>query len=148
MTMLRQHFIKSSRYQPIKWLFILSGLLLLLGTRPAQAETGRTAEGIRPYLQAGGLYFIENRGQLEPEVSYYLQGQDKTLYFTPTGLTIALTETTPGADTGERWVVKLDFLGGSARPIGQTPTETVVSYFRGPVDQWQVGLPTYTQLRY
>jgi hypothetical protein len=52
------------------------------------------------------------------------------------------------AHTLERWVVKLDFLGGSAQPLGQAPTETVVSYFQGSRDRWQVGLPTYARLIY
>jgi hypothetical protein len=144
----RQHCIKSGCHQPVKLVFVLGWLLLLLGASQAQAETRRAAEAIRPHLQAAGLYFIENRGQLDQQVGYYLQGRDKTLYFTPTGLTLVLTEAMPGADTLERWVVKLDFLGGSARPIGQAPIETVVSYFRGPRDQWQVGLPTYARLVY
>ncbi len=144
----RQHFIKSGCQQAVKLVFILGCLLLLLAASQAQAETRQAAEVTRPHLQATGLYFIENRGQLDQQVEYYLQGRDKTLYFTPTGLTIVLTEAISDADTSERWVVKLDFLGGSARPIGQAPTETLVSYFRGPRDQWQVGLPTYAQLIY
>jgi hypothetical protein len=144
----RQHFVKSGCHQPAKLVFILGWLLFLLGASQTRAETRWAAEVIRPHLQKTGLHFLENRGQLDQRVGYYLQDRDKTLYFTSTGLTIVLTETTSGADTLERWVVKLDFLGGSARPIGQAPTETVVSYFRGPRDQWQVGLPTYARLIY
>jgi hypothetical protein len=33
------------------------------------------------------LYFVENRGQIDPQVSYYIQGSDKILYFTPHGVT-------------------------------------------------------------
>jgi hypothetical protein len=36
------------------------------------------------------LYFIENQGQLDEPVAYYVQGQDKTLYFTPQGVTFVL----------------------------------------------------------
>jgi hypothetical protein len=28
------------------------------------------------------LYFVENRGQVDEHVAYYVQGSDKTLYFT------------------------------------------------------------------
>lgn len=31
------------------------------------------------------LYFIKNRGQLDERVAYYIQGSDKTLYFTAEG---------------------------------------------------------------
>src|SRR5215475_14542256 len=37
------------------------------------------------------LYFIENRGQVEAPVAYYLQGLDTTLYFTPHGLTFVFS---------------------------------------------------------
>ena len=42
------------------------------------------------------LYFIENRGQEDPRVAYYLQGRDTAVYFTGTGVTFALTA--PKAD--------------------------------------------------
>ena len=37
------------------------------------------------------LYFIANQGHLDERVAYYAQGKDKTIYFTPEGLTIALS---------------------------------------------------------
>ena len=39
------------------------------------------------------LYFIENHGQLDARVGYYVQGRDKIVYFTPQGLTFALSAT-------------------------------------------------------
>jgi hypothetical protein len=36
------------------------------------------------------LYFIPNRGQMDERVAYYVQGKDRTLYFTPEGITFAL----------------------------------------------------------
>jgi hypothetical protein len=41
------------------------------------------------------LYFIENQGQLDEQVAYYVQGQDKTLYFTPQGVTFVLRGSAP-----------------------------------------------------
>ena len=38
------------------------------------------------------LYFIPNQGQMDKQVAYYVQGKDKTIYFTPGGITFALTE--------------------------------------------------------
>ena len=37
------------------------------------------------------LLFIENQGQWGEQVAYAIQGSDKTLYFTPGGVTFALT---------------------------------------------------------
>lgn len=36
------------------------------------------------------LYFVENQGQLDERVVYYIQGSDKTIYFSPDGVTFAL----------------------------------------------------------
>ena len=50
------------------------------------------------------LYFVENQGQVDDEVAYYIQGSDKTIYFSPAGVTFALTASpqraaVPGART-------------------------------------------------
>jgi hypothetical protein len=47
---------------------------------PAQALLGKLP-----------LYFIENRGQEDAQVAYYLQGRDTAVYFTGTGVTFALS---------------------------------------------------------
>src|SRR5438067_7300938 len=81
------------------------------------------------------IYFIENRGQLDNRVSYYVQGQGLSVYFTPGGVSFAFTERKPHAArpadvrllpaglTDEpkprRWAMKLDFLGANpVRPEG------------------------------
>lgn len=118
------------------------------------------------------LYFVENQGQLDGHVAYYVQGSDKMIYFTPEGVTFALsaplTQTAaisedqmaslhPMGRTGDeapvqsqRWTVKLDFVGANldVRPVGQEETEAIVSYFKGQPDQWHAGLPTYARIVY
>ena len=37
------------------------------------------------------LYFIENQGQLDARVAYYMQGRDSSVYFTAEGVTFVLT---------------------------------------------------------
>jgi len=125
---------------------VLTGILLLLsGTKAIYADPGHSLP-VEVQSSVERLHFIENRGQLDPTVRYYLPGRDKTLYFTPTGVTIALSGNE--ADNPERWVVKLDFVEGQAQPTGQSPTETVISYFRGSPETWLTGLPTYNQITY
>jgi len=120
------------------------------------------------------LYFVENRGQLDPRVAYYVQGRDKTLYFTAQGITFSLTgrqdrkaapevsvqkaslrPAASGIESNQeggqqRWVVKLDFVGANpgVKPVGQDQTEAVISYFKGTRDQWQAGLRTYATIVY
>ena len=136
--------------------------------RNVEGDPGSTAfAGLHAIVQAQTdwgqmpLYFIANQGQMDDRVAYYVQGRDKTLYFTPEGVTFALTSPTPqptsspprtGEGPGEgasRWIVKLDFVGANpVRPIGQAQTGAVVSYFKGPRDEWHTGLPTYAQIVY
>jgi hypothetical protein len=120
------------------------------------------------------LYFIPNQGQIDKQVAYYVQGKDKTIYFTPCGITFALTQApkfkgisgglTHGkpipkirnaalrdekADLG-RWVVKLEFVGANENiePVGVEGTGAVVSYFKGRPSEWKTGLPIYSQIVY
>jgi hypothetical protein len=113
------------------------------------------------------LYFIENRGQVDPRVAFTVQGTNKTLYFTKEGVTIALPSSDRTIDapriekaslrqptgpeaSGGRWIVKLDFVGanGNARIAGEEKTAAVVSYFKGPREQWKTGLATYGSILY
>ena len=153
--------------------FILS---LTPAMRPSASPSVQQAEQ-QPLLESFGklpLYFVENRGQLDSRVDYYIQGRDKTIYFTPGGVTFALRSPdrqTPREESfvsdisyrhdsrlagkasgakARRWVVKLDFVGANpdVRPRGENPTSAVVSYFKGPSEDWNVGLPTYAGLVY
>ena len=45
------------------------------------------------------LYFIENQGQVDSdEAAFYIKGDDKTLYFTSSGLTIAMVQSLVSLD--------------------------------------------------
>ena len=119
------------------------------------------------------LYFIENRGQLDERVAYYLQGRGTAVYFTTGGITFAFTGPGPerraqdlerqlpvrpvawdsdpkGAGTRQRWVVRLEFVGANpaVTPRGQEPTPARISYFEGPEAQWKTGLATYASVAY
>jgi hypothetical protein len=109
------------------------------------------------------LQFIPNQGQMDGQVAYYVQGRDKTIYFTPEGLTFVLAEQTqkdgkkqpgPGEGNGleptQRWVVKLDFVDSNTdvKPVGLEESGAVVSYFKGNPEEWKTGLPAYSKILY
>ncbi len=135
---------------------VILGLLLALPAWPAPTASPTQAVALAQDWGQMPLYFVPNRGQMDERVAYYIQGRDKTLYFTPEGVTFALADLTPlplsSQERGEgrgRWVVKLDFLDANAvRPSGQEQTEAIISYFKGSPDQWQAGLPTYAKIVY
>ncbi len=102
------------------------------------------------------LFFIANQGQLDNRVAYYLPGSDKTLYFTPGGVTIALADISHNHTTGSRgehahsrYILKLEFMGANAvRPFGQEMNQAIISYFKGKPGEWRTGLPTFSKISY
>ncbi len=49
----------------------------------------------RELLNELPVYFIENRGQVDSAVRYYIKGRDRDIYFTSRGVTFALTRQEP-----------------------------------------------------
>ena len=120
------------------------------------------------------LYFVENRGQLDRRVSYYVQGSDTSIYFTGQGMTLALTGPATSSrnkdanlqkgssreeslrriareeGNRQRWAVKVDFVGANpdAKPAGRDQTSAIISHFKGPKQQWKTGLNTYSSVVY
>src|SRR6266851_1938213 len=120
-------------------------------------------------LERMPLSFIENRGQLDPSVAYYVQGRDTTLYFTAGGMTLVQTERRQekNGSTGRlekasfgrdgipteaarRYAVKLDFIGAKSPPkiVAGDPAPAVLSYFKGRKEEWKTGLSTYLSIGY
>ncbi len=95
------------------------------------------------------LYFLANQGQVDDEgVAFYLKGAEKTLFFTPGGVTFALKD--PKQDPGQRWTARLDFLGANpdVKPIGEDLRPAVFSYFHGPRENWKTAIPAYGRIVY
>jgi hypothetical protein len=112
------------------------------------------------------LYFIPNQGQIDKKVYYYVQGKDKTVYFTSEGVTYSLNAS--GASGGQGlflkkppldpaktfdkqcWVVKLDFVGArkDVKPESLEKSKTVISYFTGQKKDWKAGLQTASKILY
>ncbi len=142
--------------------FTTPGSLPPVASQPAQAS--RQADyGKMP------LIFTPNLGQDDQQVAFTVQGRDKTIYFTETGLTIVFSAQIKTAEaTGaaadkhtnpfqdrvapvpvERWALKLDFVGARVvHPEGLKQTDTIVSYFKGKPDDWFTGIPTYARIVY
>jgi hypothetical protein len=135
-------------------LFVSTLTLLVALSSPAFAD-GRV-QGLLGNLP---LYFVENRGQEDPRVAYYVPGKNITTYFTDGGVTFAFSSPVPPRPRHarfvpepakrERWALKLDFVG--ARPVlprGQDVLPTIFSYFKGPESEWKTGLRTYAGVVY
>lgn len=160
-------------------LLITVVLMALAGTRsqieasaPLTRPNGVTWTDIKGRFDKIPLYFIENRGQMDSDVFYYVQGRDKTFYFTSQGLTLLLNGKDETRSSNEakirrnsygfaddksgfshnlrRWVVKLDYVGANfgVKPEGMRPTDAVFSYFKGPPETWKTGLRTYGSVIY
>jgi hypothetical protein len=104
-------------------------------------------------LKSQPISFVENRGQINPEVAYYVEGMGTRLYFTSTGITFSVPQRKAGSDPTQpanRWNVLMDFSGArkNARPVGEEPTPTKFSYFRGQKDQWKTGLHSFSRVVY
>src|SRR5687768_10686486 len=92
-------------------------LLLLCLVLCVSAEAGtRETKSVLGKLP---LYFIENRGQLAPSVSYYLVAGNGQVYFAPKGVVFALPEEVPdvvpvsGKQLTSRYLLKLDFVNAN-----------------------------------
>ena len=171
---------RGGKRQAILGLLIIVGLLIQLGlivdvhaksvstpteTSPDSATRARIEENFGKLP----LYFIENRGQMDSQVAYYVKGHDKSLFFTSQGVTFLLREegdgsSTPGAvlsrasyspdisnfDRYMRWAIRLEFVAANmdVKPVGMDLTKAVVSYFKGKRHEWKAGLKTYGGVMY
>ncbi|MGE5340214.1 MAG: SBBP repeat-containing protein [Candidatus Omnitrophota bacterium] len=121
------------------------------------------------------LYFIPNQGQTDQQVAYYIQGEDKSIFFTSEGVTFLLVEkkraginagsppawskskmlreikpSRVGMQSGKRWTVKLDFVGArkDVKPVAIETAGGVISYFKGKPEQWKTGIPLASKIMY
>ena len=129
----------------MKRIITAMGLAAILVTI-ASSQDARPASPslLKPSFGKLPIYFIENRGVYPDEVEFYVQGADKTLFFTREGITFRLK----GKEQG--WVVKLEFVGANPDVIlrGENKQQAVFSYFKGPEKDWKTGLPTFSRIVY
>jgi len=119
-------------------------------TGAALAETDRIAAAY-PNLP---LFFEANHGQTDPEVKFIARGAGYSIFLTPSGVTMTLSDhpASPGdSETGRLSVVKMSLIEASRQPvmIGVDPQPGHSHYFTGrSCEQWQSDLPHFGQVRY
>ena len=138
----------------------------------ASASLSRKAVSVRSANRSLPLYFIENRGQVNARVAYYIQGTNKIIYFGAEGVTLVLSKPVErqsaqstvglvssgsiessdgvGEDLISRVTVKLDFVGANpaVKPAGEELSAARFSYFKGRREDWATDLKTYARLVY
>jgi len=93
------------------------------------------------------LYFIENRGQVDPQVRYYARGNGWALFFTPQGVTLALAPS-PGRAGAAVGLTPMGMQPGM-NLTAAVPQKGRVHYFHGnDPGQWRTNLPTYGAVLY
>jgi len=91
------------------------------------------------------LSFIENRGQADARIDYYLQSPQYDLHFDRGGHSLRLTDRR--SDTARAHVVKVRLLGAKTRRIeSRRSAPGIVSYFKGPASQWRTGIQTQAEI--
>ncbi|MGH2677673.1 MAG: hypothetical protein ACRDHB_04855 [Actinomycetota bacterium] len=132
----------------VKVLIAFSALLLTAGSASVISGSDAEPEPVTPadvLASPRGTFdlslpFIENRGQVDPSIRYYLTGGGASVAFARDGVRLALQDRTP---------LQIGFPGArSVAPAAMSKTETMVSYFRGPRSAWEAGLPTFDRVAY
>ncbi len=103
------------------------------------------------------ILFIENQGQLDEEVEYYVKAPSQMLYFTRGSIIFDLNRYNQAEATGggegqaERLVFSLDFLGADKQPTieGIGRDSAVVNYLTGnDPEKWHTGISTCREVVY
>lgn len=107
------------------------------------------------------VQFVPNEGQVDARVAYYVKGRTTAVFFTRDGVYYSSRGesgkpelTRPAAHREEAtpaaWNVKLEFLdpNPNVRLRAGIPSGAVVSYFRGPRENWPAGLTAYSTVIY
>jgi hypothetical protein len=91
------------------------------------------------------VYFVENKGQMDPFVRYYHQGPGHEMFFTPSGIMFSIT----GSLSSSHVSLTPQGMSESSELIGSAPLSTKVNIFRGnnPVN-WRTDIPTYGSVIY
>jgi hypothetical protein len=127
------------------------GLAVANGRAPSAAPRPSSVDGQQQQILDAyarlPVSFVENRGQMDPRVRYYAQGNRFGFYLTSDQVTLAFANDA----TDEQISLALRFVDRNPRSAlvgaGRAPGE--VNYFRGADPAaWQTGLPQYRDVVY
>src|SRR5437762_805424 len=115
---------------------VLGGALVLVVTALANATPGRAQ------LAALRLPFIENEGQVDARVAYYVPTFAGTLFVTTRGQLVHSLLPAGAGSVG--WTLTETLVGGEIHPAGLARAVTGVGHFVGrETTRWRSGLATY-----
>jgi hypothetical protein len=127
-----------------KTLAVALGMVTLLGV------TTSVGAGSRAAAQGYGrlpLSFIENQGQADARVAFYVQSPSRSLYFTSDGHTLRLTQ--GKGDDAKAHTIKVELVGAAPERIESLERAPgIVSYFKGPKEQWKTAIGTHARIGY
>jgi hypothetical protein len=130
---------------------LLTSLLWLcfVWSVPTNCQAGTRLEADYGQLP---LFFMENRGQVNPEVHYYTQARGLALGFTPQGPIFGLTPGAGQSKAARRQVMVRMTPKGMNPKTALVPGEMQagkVNYFLGPdPKRWRTEIPTYQAVVY
>ena len=104
------------------------------------------------------LAFIENRGQVNKEVAYYLKGRQGTIYFTHKGIVYDLISASPAPSKKQPLPPERKRLSFTITPIGASKDHTLIATERLPgkihyligndPTKWKTQIPIYKEIIY
>jgi len=122
---------------------LLTAGIALLPLELERSGVARPSPSARATYAKQPLAFVENRGQVDRRVAYYAHAGGVSLFFTRTGLTMAIKR-------GRGWAVRQQFVSPRSRAVPRPSRiqRGVVNSFVGPRSQWQTGVRRYGRLVY
>ena len=154
------------RFSLLMEFFLFMFSLSFLAASWASAAGKADEESIPNAYTRLPLYFVENKGQLDPEVRFYIKKSGQTIYFTDEGILFDLVrnrklseksseEFGKGHQTtelkAERLVFSLCFKNACKGLLiqGFDRQETGINYFTGnDRNKWKTDIPTYKGIIY
>jgi hypothetical protein len=120
---------------------------LMVGSPLARAVTESERTRVLDNYGKLPITFVENRGQADAAIAYYLHAPGHSVYFARDGHALRLTQ--GHGSTAQAHVVKVELVGARTGSIaGRERAAGTVSHFRGPREAWKTELPTFSAIRY
>jgi len=124
-------------------------------TESHQAQSGTAAQIDAGELAKVHLPFIENQGQMSPQVKFYANTFAGTVFVAEDGLTYAIGKSAASdkvADNADQArqmaAIKEKFLHSNPlEPSGAKRSSAVVNYFVGNQEDWRSNIPAYEVVR-